>query len=194
MIDYWRSRPARRDGKPTSHDNSRHHVGELMRFFRWLDSSSAFRWQMPRGLERVERKITKTEGERRLSAITKEIYTVEELAELNRHATPVERLMLYLGLNCATGAAELGRLFEGDFLLHQTHPYAERRHFVSTPEDSFARFIRPKSHVFGEWLLWDETVRMVEWGLELSRRLKSDLLIISERGQPWYRERTKNPH
>ena len=194
MVDHWRSRPPRRDGKPTSHDNSRHHVGELIRFFRWLDSSSAYRWQMPRGLERVERKIPKTEGERRLSAITKDIYTVEELAELNRHATPVERLLLYLGLNCAMGAAELGRLLKGDFLLHQAHPYADRLHFLSTPEDSFALFLRPKTHVFGEWLLWDETVRMIEWGLVQSRRLKSDLLFISDRGQPWYRERTKNPH
>ncbi len=150
MVDHWRSRPPRRDGKPTSHDNSRHHVGELMRFFRWLDSSSAYRWQMPRGLEKVERKIPKTDGERRLSSVTKDIYFVEELAELSRHATPVERLVLYLGLNCAMGAAELGRLLKGDFLLHQAHPYAERLHFNSTPEDSFIQFLRPKTHVFGQ--------------------------------------------
>ena len=194
MVDHWRSRPPRRDGKPTSHDNSRHHVGEIMRFFKWLDSCSAYRWQMPRGLERVERKIPKTEGERRLSAITKDIYTVEELAELNRHATPIERLVLYLGLNCAMGAAELGRLLKGDFFLRQAHPYAERLHFNSTSEDSFIQFLRPKTHVFGEWLLWDETVRMIQWGLEESSRLKSALLFVSARGQPWYRERTKNPH
>jgi hypothetical protein len=194
MVDHWRSRPPRRDGSPTSHANSRHHVGELMRFFRWLDSSSSFRWRVPRGLERVERKISKTDGERRLSSITKDIYSIDELAELNRHSTPVERLVLYVGLNCAMGAAELGRLVEEDFLLHQAHPYAERLHFVSTPQDSFARFVRPKTHVFGEWLLWDETVRMVQWGLEQSRRIKSDVLFISERGQPWYREHTKNPH
>ena len=103
MLDHWRTRPPRNDGKPTSRDNSRHHVGELMRFFRWLDSSSGFRWVMPRGLERVERKIPKTEGERRLSARMKDIYTVEELAVLNSHATPFDRLTLYVGLNCAMG-------------------------------------------------------------------------------------------
>jgi hypothetical protein len=165
-----------------------------MRFFRWLDSSSAFAWQMPRGLEGVDRKVPKTDGERRLSAITKDLYTVDELAEINRHATPVERLLLYLGLNCAMGAAELGRLVESDFSLRQTHQYADRLHFHSTPADSFARFLRPKTHVFGEWLLWDETVEMVEWGLRASRRLKSDILFMSDRGQPWYRERTQNPH
>ncbi len=194
MVDYWRSRPPRKDGKPSSHANSRHNVGELMRFFRWLDSSSAFGWQMPRTLERVERKVPRTDGERRLSAITKEIYTVHELAEINRHATPVERLLLYLGLNCAMGAAELGRLVQCDFFLRQPHELADRLHFQSTPEDSFARFLRPKTQVFGEWLLWAETVQMVEWGLNESRRLKSDVLFVSERGQPWYRERTQNPH
>jgi hypothetical protein len=97
MIEHWRNRPAGKKGKTTSHANSRHHVGELMRFYHWLDSSSAFAWQMPRGLERVDCKVPKTDAERRLSAITKDLYTVEELAELNRHATPVERLLLHSG-------------------------------------------------------------------------------------------------
>jgi len=194
IIEHWRNRPARKDGNTASHSDSRHHVGELMRFFHWLDSSSAFAWQMPRGLERVDCKVTKTVGERRFSAITKDLYTIDELAEINRHATPIERLVLYLGLNCAMGAAELGRLVEGDFSIRQPHQYADRLHFHTTPEDSFARFLRPKTHVFGEWLLWDETVEMVEWGLRESRRLKSEILFVSDRGQPWYRERTMNPH
>lgn len=194
MVDYWRNRPPRKDGKLTSRDNARHHVGELMRFFRWLDASSAYAWQLPRGLERVDRRVPKTDGERRLSAITKDIYTVEELAEINRHATPTERLVLYLGLNCAMGAAELGRLVRGDFSLHQPHPYADRLHFASSESDSFARFLRPKTQVFGEWLLWDESVRMVEWALSLPSCKKYELLFVSDRGQPWYREGTKNPH
>jgi hypothetical protein len=194
MIEHWRNRPAGRNGKTTSHANSRHHVGELMRFFHWLDSSSAFVWQMPRGLERVDRKVPKTDGERRLSAITKDLYSRDELAEINRHATPVERLLLYLGLNCAMGAAELGRLIASDFSLRLPHPFADRLHFDSMPQDSFARFLRPKTHVFGEWLLWEETVQIVEWGLKESRRVKSEVLFVSDRRQPWYRERTKNPH
>jgi hypothetical protein len=71
--------------------------------------------------------------------------------------------MLYLGLNCGMGAAELGRLVESDFSVRLTHPFSDRLHFASTPHDSFARFLRPKTHVFGEWLLWEETVGMVEW-------------------------------
>jgi hypothetical protein len=62
MIEHWRNRPAGKTGKTTSHATSRHHVGELMRFFHWLDSSSAFAWPMSRGLDRVNRKIPKTDG------------------------------------------------------------------------------------------------------------------------------------
>jgi hypothetical protein len=80
----------------------------------------------------------------------------------NRHPTPVERLLLYLGLNCAMGAAERGRLVESDFSLPLPNPFADRLHFDSTPEDSLARFLRPKTHVFGERLLWEETAQMVE--------------------------------
>jgi len=194
MLDHWRTRPPRNDGKPTSRDNSRHHVGELMRFFRWLDSCSAFRWMMPRGLERVERKIPKTEGERRLSARMKDIYTVEELAVLNAHATPFDRLTLYVGLNCAMGAAELGRLTLDDILIEHAHEHAQRLHFNSTRADSFVRFLRPKTGVFGEWLLWDETVAMLRWGIERAKALKSDILFVSDQGKPLYRENTKNPH
>lgn len=191
MVAHWLSRPLGKRG-PTSRDNARHHVGELMRFFRWLDHTEKYRWQMPRGLERVARKVPRTDAERKLSVITKEVYSVRELADLNKHATPLERLMLYLGLNCAMGAAEMGRLAAGDFLIGHRHEHADRLHFPSTPADSFVRFLRPKTGVFGEWLLWPETVVMVRWALERSRRIGSDLLFLSEKGQPWYNTKATN--
>jgi hypothetical protein len=191
LFAHWLGRPVGQRG-PTSRDNSRHHVGELMRFFRWLDRTDKYRWQMPRGLDGLARKIPKTDAERKLSVITKQVYTVKELATLNRHATPLERLMLYLGLNCAMGAAEMGRLVAGDIFLGHAHEHAERLHFESTGADSFVRFLRPKTGVFGEWLLWPETAVMVRWALERSHRIGSDLLFVSEKGQPWYNESASN--
>lgn len=184
MLDHWRTRPPRNDGKPTSRDNSRHHVGELMRFFKWLDSSSSYRWVMPRGLERVDRKVPKTEGERRLASRMKEVYSVEELALLSAHATPFDRLTLYVGLNCAMGAAELGRITLDDILLNHQHEHARKLYFESSDADSFLRFLRPKTGVFGEWLLWEETVVMLRWGIERAKALKSPILFVSENGTP----------
>ena len=191
MAAYWRGRPTGQRGT-TSRDNARHHIGELMRFFKWLDSTEMYRWRMPRGLEHIDRKIPKTDSEKKLSVITKRVYTAGQLATINRHATPIERLLLYVGLNCAMGAAELGRLTAKDILLDHRHEYAERLHFESTDGDGFIRFLRPKTGVFGEWLLWPETARMVRRGLERSRRIGSELLLVSDRGMPWYREHATN--
>jgi hypothetical protein len=191
MAAYWRNRPDGQRGT-TSRDNARHHLGELVRFFKWLDTTETYRWRMPRGLERIDRKIPKTDSEKKLSVITKAVYSPGQLAIINRHATPIERLLLYLGLNCAMGAAELGRLAAKDILLDHSHEFAERLHFSSSDEDAFIRFLRPKTGVFGEWLVWPETARMIRWGLERSRRIGSDLLLVSERGMPWYREHATN--
>lgn len=191
MAAYWRGRPIGMRGV-TSRDNARHHVGELIRFFKWLDRTGKYRWRMPSGLGHIDRKVGKTDAERKLSVITKRVYSVEQLAIINKHATPTERLLLYLGLNCAMGAAEMGRLVRGDILLGHRHEYAERLHFSSTDEDSFIRFLRPKTEVFGEWLIWPETARMLRWGLERSRKLGSELLLVSDKGMPWYREHATN--
>ncbi|AMV40224.1 helix-turn-helix domain-containing protein [Planctomyces sp. SH-PL62] len=191
MAAYWRGRPKGMRGL-TSRDNARHHVGELIRFYKWLDRTGKYRWRMPSGVGHIDRKIGKTDAERKLSVITKRVYSAEQLATINKHATPTERLLLYLGLNCAMGAAEMGRLARGDILLGHRHEYAERLHFSSTDEDSFIRFLRPKTEVFGEWLVWPETARMLRWGLERSKKIGSELLLVSEEGMPWYREHATN--
>lgn len=201
MIRYWRQRPRRKDSNEiTSKDNARHHISELLRFFRWLDQTERFAWIMPRGVERIDRKIHNTDTERaaHLSAIRKTTYSVAELAVLNHHATPIERLILYLGLNCAMGASELGRLQVGDILLSHKHEFADRLNFVSTESDSFVRTLRPKTSVFGEWLLWAETVEIVQWGIVRRQKIKGcrpdARLVVSEHGKPWYDEAaSKNP-
>lgn len=202
LIRYWCKRPPTKnrksgklDGPPIAISSARHHRKELDRFFRWLDTTDKFGWILPRGFGRIDRSIGETEEEfsQRLSAMQKKIYTVEELATLNRHATPIERLALYVGLNCAMGAAELGRLCASDVLLHKKHELDEFLSFTSTDDDSFIRCLRPKTKVFGEWMLWPETVQMIEWGLERSRGFGSALLFVSEKRRPWYNEQNKNP-
>ena len=203
LIRYWCKRPPKKDrktgkldGPPMAVKTARHHRKELDRFFRWLDSTERFDWELPRGFGQIDRSIGQTEEEfsRRLSVIQKETYTIDELAVLNRHATPLERLALYVGLNCGMGAAELGRILADDILLRHKHDFQAQLHFISTDQDSFLRYLRPKTGVFGEWLLWPETIRMLEWGLERSKSIGKELLFVSERGQPWYNEHAnKNP-
>ncbi len=192
MVTFWRNRPETKRGKRCSRDNARHHISELFRFFRWLDSTEQYTWQIPRGLPAISRRIAKFEHERSLSAVTRRTYTVEQLAILNQHATPMERLALYLGLNCAMGAAEMGRLLLGDIVLHEAHPFSTRLRFKSTERDSFVRYFRPKTDVFGEWLLWPPVAEFLPWGIDRAKRIKSNLLLVSENGAPLYAEHSKN--
>ena len=203
LIRYWCKRPPKKnrktgklDGPPVAVKTARHHRKELDRFFQWLDATERFGWALPRGFRKIDRSIGQTEEEftQRMSVIQKDTYTVDELAVLNRHATPVERLFLYVGLNCGMGAAELGRVIAADILLRQRHSFHAQLNFTSTDQDCFLRYLRPKTGVFGEWLLWPETIQILEWGLERSRRFGSELLFVSERGEPWYNElSSKNP-
>jgi hypothetical protein len=203
MIRFWCRRPPKKNRKtgrfdlpPIAISSARHHRKELDRFFRWLDATERFGWPLPRGFRQIDRSIGETEDEfaQPLSVIQNDTYTVDELATLNRNATPVERIVLYVGLNCGMGAAELGRIRAHDILLFHKHEFAETLNFSSTDEDCFIRYLRPKTKVFGEWLLWPETVQMMRWGLERSDRIGSDLLFVSEGGRPWYNEQhNKNP-
>lgn len=203
MVRYWANRPPTKnrktgklDGAPVARKTADHHIKELFSFFGWLDATSKFSWLKPRGMDRINRRIAVLDVEKanKLSAVHKETYTVDELTELNRHATPLERLFLYVALNCGMGAAELGRLRMKDFLLQHRHEFADRLGFHSTEADSFIRFLRPKTGVFGEWFLWPETVEMVRWGFVRSQEVGSEVLFVSEKGCPWYNERaSRNP-
>lgn len=119
LIRYWCKRPPKKDrktgkldGPPLDVRSARHHRKELDRFFRWLDSTEKFDWTLPRGFRQIDRTIGHTEEEfsQRMSSVQKDTCSVNEPAVLNRHATPDERLFLYIGLNCGMGAAELGRI------------------------------------------------------------------------------------
>ena len=191
MMSHWRKRPITQKGKTSSRHHARHHMHELYRFFAWLDATEKFDWQEPRGLRSISRRIPKLQSERNVSVVTKHTYSVDQLAIINRHSTQLDRLKLYIGLNCAMGAAEMGRIVISDIALNERHPSADKLHFESTDSDSFLRFSRPKTGVFGEWLLWQPVASFLQWGIERSRRVGSAILLVSEAGRPFYNETSR---
>lgn len=193
LLGHWTNRPKTKKGtryKPTA---ARHPMKELERFLRWLDATSEFNWEQPRGVEQISRKFTELpEDYEANNLLKKPIYSVEQLGLINRYATQMDRLLLYTGVNCAFGAAEIGRLTKEEVLIHQTHEFAERLHFETTSSDSFIRFNRPKSKMFGEWLLWPETVDVLQWGIARSEGLKSQFIVCTEDGKQLYKEKKVN--
>ena len=120
----------------------------------------------------------------------KPTYSVGELATVNHYARQLESLFLCWPELC-NGCGRTGQTQSAISCWHK-HEFAQRLNFHSTDDDSFLRTLRPKTKVFGEWLLWPEVVEMVRWGIARREKIRgfgSDaLLIVSEHGKPWYDE------
>jgi integrase len=201
VYDFWRNRPLNfRNGEPLSAKHCSSHVGELDRFFKWLHTSPEFDWKRPSDFDLINRKIKRLDSDRRsLQSIELKTFNIEHLALLYKHALPSERLKLVWCLNCAHGAAEIGRVEWSDIYLDQPHPWIkEGLKYTSRPDDSWCGFLRPKTDVIGWWWLWPETVELVKWWrVELQRMLNREIdtterMLITSTGQPLYRDSSRN--
>ena len=176
MYRYWRQRPMKRSKKGSttriSHSSIRHYVGELHRFFKWVHRSKQFTWRKPEDLDEIDRStpLDTATVKRRIRAV--DTFQLDELRLLNRYATPIERLYLLLGLNCGFGTKEIATLTIGEIFLHQALPADEQEvfGFRSTNADSFVSLVRNKTTIVGKFLLFPQTVQMLEWAL--ARRFK----------------------
>ena len=201
IYDFWRNRPLNlRTDEPLSLKHCSSHIGELNRFFKWLHTTSAFRWRRPNDFDLLETKVKRLASDRRsIQSIELKTFTVEHLTLLYRHALPAQRLKIAWCLNCAHGAAEIGRVEWEDLFLNQGHPWArEGLKIDSNGEDSWCGLLRPKTDVVGWWWLWPETVQLVRWWKShLEQRLRrpvqsSERILLTDKGLPLYRDTSRN--
>lgn len=52
---------------------------------------------------------------------------------------------------------------------------------------------RPKTHIYGEWWLWPETVVYAQKAIERAERHGSQRICCTRRGTPLYRDSSKSP-
>ena len=197
LIDYWRNRPVRKDGKGNySAKRSREQLAELDLFFKHTHASKDFGWRIPEDFQMLSRSIRKDE-KKTLSFIEKQLFGVDELRTLISTGSTVQRLITTWCLNCAHGAAEIGRVTWGDLYLDQDHPWRAQGLKIE-PGGNWTGFLRHKTEVVGWWLLWPETVKLLdEWKAEAEQILKrkvrpDDRLILCQSGEPMYKDDSKN--
>ena len=193
MLVYWRNRPpVKGTTRPIAVCTAQNMIYEVKRFLRWLHRSD-FDWTKPVGLEDINTTVDQSDEE--VQAITtkekKLVFELDELCILNEYCTPLERVLFLLGLNCGFGAAESGTLRMDEIHLFQPHPDARHVGFESTSADSFIFRARLKNRVYGQHLLWPQTVEAIRWAID--RRVEqgsvspNDLLLMSNRGLPLFR-------
>ncbi|MBB02246.1 MAG: hypothetical protein CMJ47_06340 [Planctomyces sp.] len=188
MIGVWRNRPtSAKTGKPIAASTAQRTLSELIRFFGWLGTTDQFEWVAPIHLGQISRRVRRLESDRSVSQ--REMFTPEHLAILYRHATPTQRLMVSLAMNCGLGAAEMGRLKTSDTTLN------DDGHFVIDllPDEGLLRFMRPRTDTYCEWLLWPETVELAQWATTRGEDLDSDLMFVSDSGNPMWKDSSSQP-
>lgn len=203
LLDYWRMRPLtektpKRPSRPMEARYCENHVAELNRFFKWLHKAKAFDWRKPEDFDDLETKVKDLPEERTdIGFLKVEVFRIEELAILNKYATPLERLLILLGLNCGFKGAEQGTLRFDHLFLDRPHPHAgtmqQRTGFDLQADERFVLYSRNKSKVYGEFLLWPQAIDGLRWAVDRQKRIcvrkgiESSQLLITDRGLPFYR-------
>ena len=203
LLDYWRMRPLTqlRSGKPSKpmeKKSCENQIAELKRFFRWLHKSKDFAWRKPEDFDELDTRVKDIADERTsIDFLNVKVYGLDELAILNNYATPLERLLLLLGLNCGFKGAEQGTLRFDHLFLDRPHPHAdtirEKTGFNLQPEDRFVLYSRNKSKVYGEFLLWPQTLDGLQWAVARQKRIcarqkiETSQLLLTEQGIPFFR-------
>ncbi len=177
MIDYWRARPnVKGTTRPIAVKTAQEHIKQLRAFFKWLNKNEDFAWRKPLDFDDVVLTVKPNAKEiaAKVTPIKVKTFDLSQLCLLHKYATPFERALLLLGLNCGFGAAEISTLLMNQVRLSEQHPYDEFLGFHSTSNDSFIKRLRIKTSVYGEWLLWPETVAALEWAI---RRRHQQLIV-----------------
>ena len=186
MLTYWANRPPVKDrDKPISALTARNQMKELRDFWRWLNRADNYSWHRPDGWDELKPRIVRFPSDGRArTAVHVDTFTLAELVTLYRHATPLVRTFILLGLNCGFSIAEISTLSVDELHLHRCHPNANLLGITSTDTDSWIMRIRHKSGVYGEWRLWSHTARMMQWALNRRREIgtKGNTLLPTDNG------------
>jgi hypothetical protein len=174
-VNYWRHRPA-----GMAETTCRNQLIQLQMVLKWLHRSEAFSWRKPDGIEDIKQTIVGSAG-----VMPKvETFSVDDLAVLWRHATPLVRLEMHLALNCGFKEAEIASLALSEIYLEKLYPgivQVERPCGVG----SWILRIRRKTGVYGEWKLWDETAAGIRWAQatrKVKAKSKDDFLLVTKSG------------
>ena len=203
LLDHWRYRPPseRGDKKPLSAKVCRERLRQLELFFRWLHLTPKYAWRKPADFSELDRKVRTLTSDKKHSIREMQIptFNLTELSLIYRHASPFERLLLVLCLNCSFGAAEIGRTSWEDLYFKQHHPWTPQGlKLDSTKADSWCGLLPPKTDVLGWWWLFPESIELLDWWRNelttiLGREPRADeRVVLTTEGTSLYRDLSKN--
>lgn len=178
LFGVFRRRPiSKRYGTPMARKSCTNYIGELSRFLRWLHLSKVFHWRLPADFALIKRAPRELDEDAERESQEPAVWNIEQLKILNEYAQPLERVFLLLGLNCAYGADQAGRLRIGHLHLRD-----EKR--------SHIKRIRRKKKTLSIHQLWHQTADALRWAVKRRAGQSSDseFLLLAASGQPFWRK------
>jgi hypothetical protein len=166
MFQHWANRPHKKGTKkPIAAKSADHHIKQLRNFLKWLHKNPNYSWRKPEDFDdiKIAAKSNSKELAAKLTPAQVDTFDLDELCLLYEYATPLERALLLLGLNCGFGTAESGSLCLNQICLFEAHSDAKLLDYDTAPDDSFIKRIRIKNLVYGEFKLWPATVEAMQW-------------------------------
>jgi len=155
IIKFWEKRPKSSLGKMFSYNTCTNTLTFFKKFLRWLNKSPAFPWKKPNDLE-IEKISVEFYTEEFKNM---DFYTEDEFKILWDFATVFERKMMLIAVNCGFGANDIAKLtWENVF-------------------DKTIKGIRPKTRVYGEFMLWDITEKA------MGKRKKEGFVFTTKNGK-----------
>ena len=178
VFNIFVSRPiSKRYGTLMTRKSCSNYIGELGRFFKWLHRQRQFSWRKPEDFDCIC--LRPDEGDEDIEREAEEVptWTIDELVVINSYATPIERIFFLLGLNCAYGADQSGRL-----RIRHLHQFDGGQNFLNR--------IRVKRKTRSIHLLWTQTEAGLLWAMERRKQqeYEDDTLLLTEDFLPYWRK------
>lgn len=173
LIAYWRKRRIKQgSNQPITYKTAGNHIKQIKSFLKWLHRTDGFDWRKPTDFDDIPTRVVKNAEDYQRQLTQVDTFSIDELVLLCKYATPFERLLVLLAVNCGFGNAEIASLSVDETHLHKKHD--ERAQailgFVTSDHDSFIKRVRHKNKVYGEFILFPQTVLGLHWALEQRRR------------------------
>lgn len=176
LFGVLRRRPlTKRYEKPMARKTCCNLIGTLGRFLKWLHTAADWRWRLPEDSFLIRKTPIELEEDIEKEAADIPTWTPSELRTIYEYATPLERLFFLLGINCAYGADQSGRLRVRDVKLDVPRPHIDR--------------IRRKKKTRSVHLLWSQTEQGLRWALD--RRpasAETDHVVLTANDLPYWRQ------
>ena len=174
FVDHWRARPVtkHKHGKQCSATYASDMISEFFGFLKMAAVWYPNEFQCP-DLTTINRTVKDIPSDIKGNAIRDIYWRPEELRGVFKTAQRLTRLIIGLGLNACSGAAELGRIRVDDFLFDQQHPEHEIIEYDGVHD--WLRTTRRKRYTHSEALLWP-------WVADL---VKEQIAICNKHGWPY---------